>query len=128
VIGDRLYFMGDNIETGREPWVSDGTAAGTRLFEDMCPGPCSSAVAGFGELGGQLVMMVQVGNEARLLKEVGGELETVVALAGVTASFFQLGSRFYFSLYEPPRPDLIYGRSTLMASDGTAAGTQRQIG
>jgi ELWxxDGT repeat protein len=123
VIGDRLYFMGDNIETGREPWVSDGTAAGTRLFEDMCPGPCSSAVAGFGELGGHLVMMIQLGNEARLLKEVGGELETVVALAGVTASFFQLGSRFYFSLYEPPRPDLIYGRSTLMASDGTAVGT-----
>ena len=123
VLGNRLYFTGDSTETGREPWISDGTAAGTRMLADLCPGPCSSWVTGFGEIGGHLVLVVQLGNETRLLQENGGELEAVVTLAGTTGAFFQLGGRVYFSLYEAPRPDLPYGYTTLMVSDGTAAGT-----
>jgi len=36
-----LFFSAESPGTGRELWVSDGTAAGTRLVSDLCPGPCS---------------------------------------------------------------------------------------
>lgn len=40
-LGDRLLFprLG---ESGLELWVSDGTAAGSSLLVDACPGPCDS--------------------------------------------------------------------------------------
>ena len=34
----KIYFTADNGVVGREPWVSDGTNAGTRLLQDMFPG------------------------------------------------------------------------------------------
>lgn len=41
VVGERALFLADTPEHGREPWVSDGTVAGTRLLVDTCPGPAS---------------------------------------------------------------------------------------
>ncbi|HEX4956426.1 MAG TPA: hypothetical protein VF017_23820 [Thermoanaerobaculia bacterium] len=35
---DRLYFVACDAEDGCEPWVSDGTAAGTRRLQDLRPG------------------------------------------------------------------------------------------
>ncbi len=40
--GDRVFFRGVTAGTGSEPWVSDGTLAGTRLLRDVLPGPESS--------------------------------------------------------------------------------------
>jgi ELWxxDGT repeat protein len=39
VVGDRLYFWADDGVHGYEPWVSDGTEAGTRMLADVNPGP-----------------------------------------------------------------------------------------
>src|SRR5258708_34534708 len=48
----RLYFaatqQGGSAATqqggsGTEPWVTDGTASGTQLLADVCPGACSSS-------------------------------------------------------------------------------------
>ena len=39
VVGDRLFFAADDGIHGKELWVSDGTAEGTRLVEDIRPGP-----------------------------------------------------------------------------------------
>ncbi|MFL6289980.1 MAG: hypothetical protein ACJ759_03710 [Thermoanaerobaculia bacterium] len=36
-----LVFAAHDGVHGIEPWVSDGTPAGTRLVRDLCPGPCS---------------------------------------------------------------------------------------
>jgi ELWxxDGT repeat protein len=41
-VGNRVYFSYDDGENGRELWMSDGTEAGTRLVEDIRPGPGSS--------------------------------------------------------------------------------------
>src|SRR5207237_2512684 len=35
VVGDRVYFAADDGVHGGELWVTDGTAAGTRLIKDI---------------------------------------------------------------------------------------------
>jgi ELWxxDGT repeat protein len=37
-------FLADDGVHGREPWVTDGTAGGTSMLADICPGRCSSAI------------------------------------------------------------------------------------
>jgi ELWxxDGT repeat protein len=47
--GSRLLFAADDGIHGVEPWVSDGTAAGTFLLADINPGSDSSALSSTGE-------------------------------------------------------------------------------
>ena len=42
ILGDKLYFPGDDGVTGRELWATDGTAAGTQLVADITPGTPSN--------------------------------------------------------------------------------------
>jgi len=41
VSSSRFVFAAHDGIHGPEPWVSDGTAAGTRLLRDLCPGACA---------------------------------------------------------------------------------------
>ncbi|MCC6672437.1 MAG: hypothetical protein IT458_15340 [Planctomycetes bacterium] len=41
-IGNRMLFPGNDGTTGYEPWITDGTVAGTRLAADLLPGIGSS--------------------------------------------------------------------------------------
>ena len=47
-------FAADDGVHGIEPWVTDGTPAGTRLLVDLAPGPDSSAPYGFVAVGGRI--------------------------------------------------------------------------
>lgn len=38
--GGRLFFLAAEEVHGTELWTTDGTAAGTRMVRDVCPGPC----------------------------------------------------------------------------------------
>jgi ELWxxDGT repeat protein len=40
-IGNRLFFPARETGLGRELWTTDGTAKGTHLVADVCPGSCS---------------------------------------------------------------------------------------
>jgi ELWxxDGT repeat protein len=42
VSGGRAFFQANNLTTGVELWVTDGTPAGTHLLRDIAPGPESS--------------------------------------------------------------------------------------
>jgi ELWxxDGT repeat protein len=54
-VGDRLFFRAVDPEHGRELWVSDGTAEGTVLVEDIFPGARSSGVGAFDPIQGGLL-------------------------------------------------------------------------
>lgn len=45
VAGSRMFFYGYSEDAGREPWVSDGTAAGTHRIMDVNPGPEGTALS-----------------------------------------------------------------------------------
>jgi len=42
VLDGRILFTIDDGVHGLEPWITDGTTAGTRMVGDLCPGTCSS--------------------------------------------------------------------------------------
>lgn len=42
LFGDRMYFVADDGDAGRELWSTDGTEEGTELVADLNPGPASS--------------------------------------------------------------------------------------
>lgn len=52
--GTRVYFSGLDIDTGRELWSTDGSAAGTKLIGDMLPGFPSSDPGEFQPAGERL--------------------------------------------------------------------------
>lgn len=41
-VAGRLYFVANDLVHGQELWTSDGTAEGTVLAADICPGGCGS--------------------------------------------------------------------------------------
>ncbi|HEV7505061.1 MAG TPA: hypothetical protein VGS07_09135 [Thermoanaerobaculia bacterium] len=51
--GGRVFFQAEDPTAGRELFVSNGTAAGTRLVLDLCPGACGSS-AGLLPAGGEV--------------------------------------------------------------------------
>ena len=60
-VGDRLFFVYDDAEHGKELWTSDGTSAGTRLVADIHPGEAGSNPFALVESGGRLVFMADDG-------------------------------------------------------------------
>ncbi|HVT60378.1 MAG TPA: ELWxxDGT repeat protein [Thermoanaerobaculia bacterium] len=50
----RVFFTADDGVHGFELWQTDGTAQGTRMVDDLAPGPAGSAPAGMTQAGGLL--------------------------------------------------------------------------
>jgi ELWxxDGT repeat protein len=68
VVGDRLFFKARRkapAGDGEELWVSDGTAAGTHIVEDVYPGPQGSHPRDFVDLGGVLLFTAIDGETGR---------------------------------------------------------------
>ncbi len=57
VIDGRLFVTLRTDATGREPWVSDGTLAGTASLGDLFPGPSTGSYSGFTPFEGQVLFV-----------------------------------------------------------------------
>jgi ELWxxDGT repeat protein len=68
----KLWFSADNGTTGYEPWVSDGTLAGTHLVADLRPGALGSDPTEFTEASGYTIFAANNGTTGRELWQSTG--------------------------------------------------------
>lgn len=124
-MGGAVYFQVSDGIHGTELWRSDGTAAGTRLVRDICPGACSSWILRMTVHGSTLYFGADDGAHGReLWKSDGTEAGTALVkdlVPGLAASYpnemFELGGDLYFSASQQET-----GRE-IWTTDGTEAGT-----
>ena len=126
-LGNRVFFDLKSEQHGLEPWVSDGTQAGTRLLKDVMPGPADSLPLYFTAFEGNLYFAAAAPGLGRELWRSDGTAEGTVPLdlmpgdAGSNPLFLtvHLGRLWFFA--EDERG------IALWSSDGTLAGTRLEV-
>ena len=135
---DKLYFSANDGETGRELWVSDGTAEGTQLLVDINPGtsnygyPNSSSPNGFTEFNDKLYFTANDGENGNELWVSDGTAEGTQLLVDINPgtsnygysygsyadNFTEFNNKLYFTANDGENGN------ELWVTDGTAEGTQ----
>jgi ELWxxDGT repeat protein len=139
----KLFFAADDGTTGRELWVSDGTAEGTQLLKDIFSGSLPSGITASSrpfnltEVNGKLFFTANDGTTGRELWVSDGTAEGTQLLKDI-----RLGSDGSYPGLEDPNRSSTYSSFTevngklffiaddgvtgeeLWVSDGTAEGTQ----
>lgn len=124
VYGGKLYYAAQDSSSNNEPWVSDGTTAGTHVLNDIVAGQQGSFPRGFAVLGNSFYFSAQTvaNNEnVSLFKSDGTAGGTVpIAQAGPSsnAGISTAGALLYFSSSDS---------FNLWRSDGTVSGTFRVV-
>jgi ELWxxDGT repeat protein len=133
VAGSRLFFEGVTADTGLEPWISDGTDAGTHLITEILPGAKGSLDTAyfqpFAAIDNRIVFLANDGVHGRELWVSDGTAagtrlvrDFLPGAKGMWdtgfASLTGLNGRAYFA-----GVDNQHG-SELWVTDGTDAGTQ----
>jgi ELWxxDGT repeat protein len=103
--GQRTYFTADDGVHGRELWVSDGTAAGTRMVEEVFPGASSSHPFGLRFIDGLLIFSADDGLHGTEPWKSNGTPEGTFAIQDIAPgalpssplSFTVSGSQLYFT-------------------------------
>jgi len=121
-LGNAVLFSADDGVNGRELWISDGTAAGTRLVLDIRAGAAGSAPRGLAGFNGKVWFVAGDGG-GQALWSTDGTAAGTVRVAGLgNASWGRdlvaVGSRLFFVVDDDATG------SELWTSDGTAAGTR----
>jgi ELWxxDGT repeat protein len=112
-------------ETGAELWITDGTADGTRLIADICPGSCSSAPELMQLVGSKVLFVASDLDHGQELWATDGSEEGTELVfdhwSGPTSGFLGQGAVLQGVLYYSAR-DEGHGLE-LWRSDGTPDGT-----
>ena len=127
VNGNKMYFNANDGTHGTEPWVSDGTDAGTQLIKDFEPGETGISMSAFFNLNGNTVF-IRVANYTtpnptfELWKTDGTTTGTtkMIDLPRLTFTYMPETGLFNQLLMGTTNPDYTY---TLWRTDGTTAGT-----
>jgi ELWxxDGT repeat protein len=121
---DRLFFTMSEIAEGLEPWISDGTGAGTELLKDIRLGPEDADPAHFTDFAGSLWFRANDGIHGwELWRSDGSEGGTELFLdidtlgSGAPERLVATASQLFFTA-----DDGIHGRE-LWVSEGTVGGT-----
>lgn len=69
-VGGKVVFQGCGVE-GCEPWVSDGTVAGTRLLADLVPGGQGSSFRPMGRRGEEVLGLASVPGQPSIWRTDG---------------------------------------------------------
>lgn len=122
-----VYFAGTTTTEGTELWVSDRTAAGTRLVLDIAPGSASSTPREFAELGGIVYFTAEDPTHGRELWRSDGTATGTTLVRDVRVgtgwgvggtSLWRVGSHLFFA-------GTTDGEGTEpWISDGTPTGTR----
>lgn len=125
--GDRVVFVADDGVHGGEPWITDGTAAGTFLLADIRPGTADSSVGAFCDMGSYLLFAANDGVHGSELWRTDGTPAGTVMVADIhpngwfwassnPAQITRSGDIALFSAFS-------YNDIDLWRTDGTPAGT-----
>ncbi|WP_188113361.1 hypothetical protein [Nocardioides humilatus] len=124
VVGSKLFFTGETGTYNREPWVSDGSSAGTKMLRNLDPEPgVPSNPSQLTDVGGTLFFSADVGGDRELYKSDGTAAGTrIVRNVNLTQDTLPLGLTAYNGkLYFSGRNNF---DAELYVSDGTFAGTK----
>ena len=80
-----IYYAATDSASGYELWRSDGTAAGTYLFQDLNVGSASSGPAHLTNIDGTLYFTANVGSFGRELWKSDGTAEGTVMVVNAVA-------------------------------------------
>jgi len=140
---NRLYAQASTAKTGQEPWVSDGTIAGTQLLKDIYPGEESSSPQLLTTLNDSFLFVATSpsGTELwstqgspesmRLVTQLSAQrLSPVNDSAETQASFKRHQGKLFFHLGRAVNQGSTDSNTTgndegLWVTDGSAAGTQQ---
>jgi ELWxxDGT repeat protein len=127
ILGDAVYFVGQNADYATAIFRSDGTAAGTRELARIGQ---DTQATDFQQIGGQVFFLVRYFANGDLWRTDGtpeGTRQFVPngSRVAYVQGLAQLGGRLYFIGLDVTDPSLDQGVPALFRSDGTVAGTVR---
>lgn len=129
--GDKLYFAGGSSNHGNEPWISDGTTAGTQLLKDVTGMSTASNVGALTNVDGTLHFIANTGVSSttppRGWWTTDGTIAgttSYAAVAGKLNAYSMLGSSGGLTFFKTTN-SLSDNDWELWRTDGTAAGTFR---
>lgn len=119
-LGNGVVFFGKDPMTGKEPWWSDGTSAGTAILSDLNPGAASSAsLPGTILVGGRYAYFnAYDGTKFGLWRTDGTKGGTIALITGPQS--FELAKQS--AVFQNHTYVVAGGR--LLESDGTPSGTK----